>query len=177
MTWEFDFLNYIAQFHSKILNTIMIAVSSVNNNGYICIGITLLLLCSKKYRLAGITCALALVIMQISGNIIVKNIINRPRPYEIHNVALLISMPKGSSFPSGHTYSSFATATAIFMWHKKWGIVFFALAALIGFSRLYLYVHFPTDVIAAIFLGIVDGLISCLIVKRLLLKGKWRCFD
>lgn len=173
MIWEFNILNYIAQFRNNFLDSIMVLISVINNYGYIWISITLLLLCSRKYRAIGLTCALALIIMQISGNMIMKPIINRIRPFEINNIALLISTPNGSSFPSGHTYSSFASATAIFMWNRKWGMAAFVLAALIGFSRLYLYVHFPTDVLSAAVFGIADGVICYFIVKKFYFDKKY----
>lgn len=173
MPWEFNILDYLSTFHNNdILNNIMIFISSINNNGYVWITITALLFLSKKYRIVGITCALALIFMEISGNFVLKPIINRPRPYEVNFVELLIPTPNGSSFPSGHTYSSFAAATAIFMWKKDWGIAAFVLAFLIGFSRMYLYVHYPTDVMAAVLLGVIDGVIMYLICKKLKFKMK-----
>ena len=78
-------------------------------------------------------------------------------------------VPKDYSFPSGHTQASFAAATALFTGNKKAGICAYVLAALIAFSRLYLYVHFPTDVLAGVVIGICCGLLSAYVfdcVKR-----------
>ncbi len=169
MSWEFGMLNYIARFHNNILDSIMIFISSLNNNGYICIAATFILLCSRKYRKIGLTCVAALIIMQISGNMIIKPALERLRPYEINRVDLLIPTPKGSSFPSGHTYSAFAWAMSIFMWNRKWGTVSLIFAALIGFSRMYLYVHFPTDVLGGAVLGVADGIICYFVFKNFIL--------
>ena len=73
---------------------------------------------------------------------------------------LLIAVPRDYSFPSGHTQASFAAASALMQTNKKAGISAYILAALIAFSRLYLYVHFPTDVLAGILIGICCGLLS-----------------
>lgn len=79
---------------------------------------------------------------------VLKNLIQRPRPFTLlPGVSLLIPPPGSSSFPSGHTGSSFACAAAIFLLNRKWGVPALALAALIAFSRLYLSVHYPTDLL------------------------------
>jgi undecaprenyl-diphosphatase len=69
-------------------------------------------------------------------------------------IPLLIEAPTDYSFPSGHTIASFEAATVLLIRHKKWGIMAMVLAVLIAFSRLYLYVHYPTDVLSSIVLGI-----------------------
>ena len=93
---------------------------------------------------------------------ILKNLIMRERPYiDYPAIALLISEPGGYSFPSGHTFSSFAAATAISRSVKFYGrTAVFLLAFCIGFSRVYLFVHYPCDVIAGVVLGIIFGMIS-----------------
>ena len=170
MSWEFKVLEFLQGISFDFLDKIMIFVSGLCNNGYIWIFLTLILLISKRYRKIGITCAIALIIMQISGNMIFKPLIDRPRPYEIRNIELLIPKPEGSSFPSGHSFSSFATATAILMWNRKMGIGAYILAILVAFSRMYLYVHFPTDILGALILGIIDGVLSYYVVKNYIAK-------
>ena len=88
------------------------------------------------------------------GNQIIKNIVCRPRPCHIANVPLLIDMPRGFSFPSGHTFSSFVAATVIAKCDRRFGYAALTFASLIAFSRMYLYVHFPTDVLAGVACGI-----------------------
>lgn len=163
MNWEVNILDNIQHIRSDVLDGFMIFISSLGNSGAIWILLSIILLI--KYRKIGLTCTLSLIIMQISGNIFLKNIINRVRPYIEYNVDILIKAPYGSSFPSGHTFSSFAVATAIFMWNKKWGIYAYVLAVLIGFSRLYLYVHYPSDVAAGAVLGVGVGVLSYIAVN------------
>ena len=98
--------------------------------------------------------AVALILGFIIGNIVLKNVIGRIRPYDVNtDFALLIHTLKDYSFPSGHTLCSFEGAVCIFTHNKKWGVSALFLASLIAFSRLYLYVHYPTDVLAGIILG------------------------
>lgn len=106
------------------------------------------------------------------GNVVLKNLAARPRPCWLdQTVPLLVRMPKDYSFPSGHTLVSFEGAVTIFLFNKKWGIPALLLAVLIGCSRLYLFVHFPTDVLAGAVLGSV---IAWLVVKIALGPGKRR---
>lgn len=98
-----------------------------------------------------------------------KNLIQRPRPFTLlPGVSLLIPPPGSSSFPSGHTGSSFACAAAIFLLNRKWGVPALALAALIAFSRLYLSVHYPTDLLAGALLGVGSALLARWLCRRLL---------
>lgn len=98
-----------------------------------------------------------------------KPLVARERPCWINeSVHLLVAMPKDYSFPSGHTQASFASATAIFHVNKKAGVCAFILAVLIAFSRLYLYVHFPTDVLAGIGIGVICGLLAGVVYQEVL---------
>jgi Membrane-associated phospholipid phosphatase len=108
-----------------------------------------------------------LLVCQLINNDIVKVLVARPRPFqEWSNLHILIPKPKGFSFPSGHTSSSFAAAGAIyFSGNKKWSIPALILAALIGFSRLYFGVHYPTDVICGALLGfLISFVLSKLVI-------------
>ena len=113
----------------------------------------------KKTRKAGICLAAALALTAFVGNTVLKNIFARTRPYIEANFPVIIGAPGGYSFPSGHTGSSFAAATVLAFSFKKYGALFYILAALIGFSRAYLYVHYPTDIIAGALLGIALGVV------------------
>ena len=87
---------------------------------------------------------------------ILKNVFARPRPCDIDTaVTLLLSRPHGHSFPSGHSINSMVAAVALFLNNKKIGIPAVVIAALIGFSRLYLFVHFPTDVLGGFAIAIL----------------------
>ena len=142
---------------NPILDNIMIFITSLGNGGMIWIAATIALLIPKKTRKAGVVSAVALLGSLIINNNIVKNIVQRPRPFvTFADLQIIIPTPSEFSFPSGHTSSSFAAA-AVFYRHlpKKLGIPSVILAGLIGFSRLYVGVHYPTDVIAGVLMGIL----------------------
>lgn len=107
------------------------------------------------------------------SNIILKPLVARTRPYDINTAfELLIPAQHDYSFPSGHSAASFAAVSAMYFTKcSLWKPVVFVAAA-IAFSRLYLYVHFPTDVAAGILLGILSGLAAAKIYKRLFLKNR-----
>ena len=97
----------------------------------------------------------------IIGNGILKNLVMRSRPCWINtDFNLLIANPKDYSFPSGHALSSTIAATVITLYRKKWGIIVIPITALMAFSRLYLYVHFPTDILGGIVRGIIIGYVT-----------------
>jgi undecaprenyl-diphosphatase len=138
-------------------------ISFLGNAGWFWIVLALSLLFFKRTRKIGITMAIALVFSLIFTNLLLKPIVDRPRPWVYalehlgREIQILIEKPHDASFPSGHTSVSFAAATAIFMRNKKYGSLALALAALIGFSRLYFYIHYPTDVLGGLVVGVIYG--------------------
>lgn len=149
-------LFYIQKYlHNEILDTIMITLTKLGDAGILWIVISLALLCSKKYRPVGILTLCALLITLILGDGILKNIIERNRPFVgLKDFNLLIKAPSSYSFPSGHTSAAFAAASMLSYHFNKYKIVFFTLAVLMAFSRLYLYVHYPSDIAGGIILGL-----------------------
>ena len=138
------------------------------------IAATIVLLIPKKTRKAGIMSAVALLGSLIINNNIVKNIVQRPRPFvTFTDLQIIIPTPSEFSFPSGHTSSSFAAA-AVFYRHlpKKLGLPAVILAGLIGFSRLYVGVHYPTDVIAGVLMGILLSYLAEYLVNLFVKKLK-----
>ena len=112
----------------------------------------------KKYRRQGVLLLVGLIAGVLVGNACLKNLIARPRPCWLDSsVQLLITNPADYSFPSGHTLSSVIGATGLTKTNRRFGYAAIPLAALIAFSRLYLYVHFPSDVLAAAVLGVALG--------------------
>ena len=102
-----------------------------------------------------------------------KKIIARPRPCWINEgIEMLIRIPKDFSFPSGHSVAGFTAAVIIFRHNWRWGIPALILAALIAFSRLYLYVHFPTDVLAGTLIGILTGIAADVLIERFIINRK-----
>ncbi len=133
-------------------------ITFLGNAGMIWLIIAGCLLFTKKYRRTGILLLAGLAVGLLAGNVLLKNLIGRPRPCWIDPaVQLLVSVPKDYSFPSGHTLSSVIAATVLTFSDRRFGYAAVPLAALIALSRLYLFVHFPTDVLFAAALGFLIG--------------------
>lgn len=121
----------------------------------------------KKTRLCGLALLLAMALTYVAGDVILKELIMRERPFTVYGVSdLLINKPHSYSFPSGHAGSSFAALTVIFSMNKKMRIPASIYALLIAFSRVYLFVHFPSDVLAGALLGIGSAYAMMALVRR-----------
>ncbi|MBR5329096.1 MAG: phosphatase PAP2 family protein [Firmicutes bacterium] len=149
------------------LTPIMKGITVSGNGGILWIILCVILLCFKKTRWIGVTAAISLALVGILNNEIIKPIVERPRPFMQQEIELLIAAPGGFSFPSGHTASSFATAFAVFLKDKKIGTAAVIWAALVGFSRLYFCVHFPSDVFVGMLEGILVATIVTLVIDKL----------
>lgn len=164
MKWEIDFLKYVIDnFHSDIMTLIMRLITTLGNYGFIWIFINLLLMLRGKTRKAGITMAVSLISVFVVVNIVIKPLISRARPFEMSDDILnniLISLPTDYSFPSGHTAAAFASATAVFCCNRKYGVILLIAAFIMGVSRIYFVVHFPTDVIGGLCIGVIVGVLS-----------------
>lgn len=133
-------------------------ISMLGNAGAIWIVCAVVLLVIPKTRKVGVVLAVSLAIEALCCNVILKPLVARIRPFDVNTaVQLLISPPTDFSFPSGHTGAAFAAASALFFSKNRLWIPSLVLAILIAFSRLYLYVHYPTDVLGGILLGILSG--------------------
>lgn len=168
MNYEFEVLNFIqANITNPVLDKTMIIFTYLGAGGFIWILVTLMLLMSAKYKKNGLILAISLLGCLLIGNVILKPLIGRIRPCDVNlAVELLVKRPLDASFPSGHAMSSFAAALSIFYLNKKAGVGAFLLAAAISFSRLYLYLHYPTDIVAGAVIGIAIAVISKKIVDR-----------
>ena len=143
----------------KFLDSLMIKCSSLGDGGIIWIAISFLLICYKKYRQAGVLILVVLIMGVLIGNCLLKNIICRPRPCWINRaVSLLIPIPYDYSFPS-----SFIAAAVLLHTDIMFAYPAFLLASVIAFSRLYLYVHYPYDIIGGIALGTIIAHFVCLL--------------
>lgn len=166
MAWEIAFLQWIQEnIVCSWLTPIMELVTTLGNVGLIWILITVALLIFPKTRKYGLISALALLISTLICNVCLKPLFARPRPFTVADVQLLIPPPGGYSFPSGHTASSFAAAVSLCFWNKKAGIAGVILASLIAFSRMYFFVHYPTDVLVGLILGIASAFLALAIVN------------
>ena len=136
----------------------MLFVSSLGNFGAIWIALAALLLIIEKYRQSGLAVSIALLIDFVAVNLIIKPLVGRERPCDVTVPEdMLLACLSDHSFPSGHTAAAFAAAFALFLYHKRTGSAALILAVLMGFSRLYLFVHFPSDVIAGALFGLIFG--------------------
>ena len=126
------------------------------------------LFCFKKTRAAGAMLVVAVVITFFFNELAVKNAVNRERPCTIDTtIPLAVEKPTSFSFPSGHTASCFAAAGVLMFTHKKIGIPLILFAVIMGLSRMYLFVHFPTDVIAGAVMGLLMAWVTVLIFREL----------
>lgn len=143
---------------------ILTCITSLGNSGAIWLVISIALLFFKKTRKVGIMALIAIAGSYLINNLCLKNLVARTRPYEvIDGLKILVEKQKDLSFPSGHAGVAFSAATVyLIMLPKKYGVPAMMFAVLMGFSRLYVGVHYPTDVIAGTLIGIVIG---CVVVN------------
>ena len=140
--------------HADGFDAFFCFVTRLGDKGMLWIVLALIMMCTKKYRRAGFTMALAMIIGLIVGNGILKPLIARVRPYDVTvGIDTLVPRETDFSFPSGHTLASTEGSLSIYAYHKKEGIIAICVALLIAFSRLYLYIHYPTDIVGGILLG------------------------
>ncbi|MCM1523891.1 MAG: phosphatase PAP2 family protein [Ruminococcus sp.] len=162
---DFQILDFIREnIACPFLDVLMPIITFFGDGGWVWIAAALAMLLTKKHRIDGIALGTALLGGLIIGNLILKNAVARDRPCWIREISdMLIAVPKDYSFPSGHTLAS-CEAAAVFA-HKsgKAGLIAVTAAALISFSRLYLYVHFPSDVLAGAVLGTAIGITACVV--------------
>lgn len=152
-----------------ILTPVMVFLSRIADYGMLWIFIGIILLCIRDTRKAGVTVALSMVTNLLALNLVLKNLVDRIRPYEvIDGLTRLVPAEKSFSFPSGHAGHAFAAAVVIYvMLPKKYGIPALILAVLIAFSRLYVGVHYPTDVLAGSLVGTVIALLAVAVVRAI----------
>ena len=160
VSFDLPILDWIqANLQCGILDTLMPIITHFGEDGIGWIAWAVLLLFFKKHRKTGLGMAFAMAIGLVICNMTLKPLVGRIRPYDFQaelgiTIKLLVDGLHDFSFPSGHTIASFEAATVLLINNKKMGIPAMILAVLIAFSRLYLYVHYPTDVIVSIVLGI-----------------------
>ena len=150
------------------LDVIMPIITALGDGGFIWILAGILLLCTKKYRRYGLILLIGLGIGALLGNLCLKPLFARPRPCWLETgIPLLIANPTDYSFPSGHTLAACIGATILTLTNGKFGFGAIPLACLIAFSRLYLFVHFPSDVMGGAILGIGIGCFSYFILPKI----------
>ena len=155
---RFDFLTPVLKF-----------LTMLGDHGMLWIGVALLLVFIKRTRPIGATAGASLAINALLVNVFLKNIVARTRPYEvIDGLTSLVGEQSDFSFPSGHTSSAFSVAVVMFMlMPKKYGVPALIVATLIAYSRLYVGVHYPSDVIGGLIIGILAAVICVAIYKKI----------
>ena len=170
---DFYILNLIQGMRTPFLDFLIPLITYLGSGGTVWITIAGIMLFFRKSRKAGITVLVSLLMGLLLSTVMLKGLIGRVRPFNMPQglldaSSLLIGVPSGEfSFPSGHSVSSFSAAMVLTMFDKRIGIPAFILASLIAFSRLYLYVHFPTDILGGLVLGIVFAVVSDYIVNKI----------
>lgn len=169
MNIELKILDLIQNIRTPAGDAVMPFISGLGNAGMIWILLTVILLLVPKTRKSGAILAVALCIDLILCNVMLKNIFCRIRPFDVNTaVRLLIARPEDYSFPSGHTAASFTAVSALFFAGEKrmWKPALI-LAVLIAFSRMYLYVHYPTDILGGAAVGILAGYMGYCFMKNI----------
>jgi len=169
--FDLPILDWIARnLWCPFLDAVMPIITVLGNGGIFWIILAVVLLLFRKTRRVGVGMGIALLMGLVLCNLTLKPLCHRPRPYDYQLntfdklIPLLIERQHDFSFPSGHTIASFEAAGVVLLNNKKWGIAALVLACLIAFSRLYLYVHYPTDVLVSVVLGF-----------GLAIFGNWLC--
>ncbi len=166
-SFDLPILDWIqSNLQSPFMDTVMPIITMFGDGGIFWIACALVMLLLPKSRKTGLAMGIALLMGVLICNVLLKNICARPRPYVFQDEhfgktladlleggKLLVSNPSDYSFPSGHTIASFEASVPLLLYKKRLGIPALILACLVAFSRMYLYVHYPTDVIASVILG------------------------
>ena len=165
---DFNILYAIQNIRTPFLDKLFVLITSIPGKyGQMWVLIGILLLFFKKTRKCGITLILSYLFVFGIGQYVLKDLIARPRPCHINQtIELLISRPSSYSCPSTHSGWAFAGATSILLYNKKFGILVIVFSLLVAFSRLYLFVHFPSDVLFGIVLGIVFATLAKYITNK-----------
>lgn len=165
--FEIKILLWIQENLRGVLDGFWKAVTSLGDDGWFWIAIGVALLLFKKTRAVGITLLLSLLINALMTNLTLKDLFARPRPFNVNpELVTLIKHPSSFSFPSGHTSVSFSGALVLYhMMSKKIGVPAVVVATMIGFSRMYVGVHYPTDVLGGIVVGIIASTAAYYLVK------------
>lgn len=174
VAFDIPILDWIqAHMASGFMDIIMPIITLFGDGGVFWILCAVILAITPKYRKVGLTMGLALVMGLLVCNITIKPLVARPRPVALiaelglnTNIPSQVIMMKDFSFPSGHTIASFEASVALLMYNKKLGIPALILAILVSFSRLYLYVHYPTDVLVSVVLGTLFAIAAYFILRN-----------
>ena len=184
VNFDLPILEWIqANLQCGFLDFIMPIITLFGEGGIFWIAWAVILLIIPKTRKIGLSMIIALLLGLLVCNLTLKPLVARVRPYDLQEqdfgvyINLLINRQSDFSFPSGHTIASFEAAVVLLKYSKKMGIPALILAILVSFSRLYLYVHYPSDVLVSVVLGTIFAFIGCALANLIKLptvkKGKF----
>lgn len=174
LSFDLAVFSWIQTIQNSILTPVMTVVSLLGTKGAIFFLLGFALLCSRKWRKAGVMILGALAITTVCNSVIVKELLARPRPFSldydwwqaVYRYPDFVARPDSYSFPSGHTAAAFAAAAALFFQSRKGGLLLGAFGLVMGFSRVYLEVHYCTDVLFGALFGVIYALIAVAIVRH-----------
>lgn len=171
---EIHILDMIQNLRTPIGDVVIPLITRLGDAGIIWIILTVLLLIIPKTRKTGVIMMAALLVDVLLCNVFIKNLVARTRPFDVNTaVQLLVAKPRDYSFPSGHTAASFASVMALYLaGEKKMWKAALVLAVLIALSRLYLYVHYPTDVLGGVLAGAISGYLGYRFVRTIFYRIK-----
>lgn len=161
-----DFLWSLQGISSPFMDTVMTVVSFSVTNGLLWFVLAAVMLCIPRHRAMGMAVVVAVCVTFLMTDLVMKPMSDTIRPYEVMDVSLIVPAPGNASFPSGHTASSFAAAVAIMLFNRKVGAVSLVYAVLVGFSRMYLCLHWPIDVVGGAFVGTSCAILSIWFMRR-----------
>lgn len=166
-SFDLSVLNVIQNtFRCEFLDSFNVLISYLTTSGIIWILAGVILLFFKKTRAVGIIVLTALALGFLTGDVLLKHLVNRPRPFTVHtDMTLLITPPTGASFPSTHSVLAASATTVLLTKKRALGFSALVLTVFTVFSRLYLYVHYPTDVLCGLLLGVLCGIAALQIAK------------
>lgn len=166
---DVQILNWIQEnLRCSALDKILPFVTFLGSKGWLFIVMAVLFIGISRYRKWGVSLAVSLSLGLIFGNMVLKNVVARVRPYDfVGNIELLVAKLSDYSFPSGHTLAAveFCTVVCMMPVRRIYKVLAVLLAVAMAFSRLYLYVHFPSDVLASVLLGSLFGVMGVRIVE------------
>ena len=172
MGWEADVLFWIRDNLScGFMDTLMPAVSLFCTADIVWFLLALFLIHRKETRRVGIILLVALIISIVICNLFLKPVVGRIRPYEVYDVSLLVPASTEFSFPSGHTTGVTVVTTVVCMYFRKWMYPMIAFAIAVMFSRMYLFMHYPTDILGGVAVGVISVMMSYMIVNAVYRKA------
>ncbi|MBR2499218.1 MAG: phosphatase PAP2 family protein [Clostridia bacterium] len=169
----FIFMNNLSQTSGRFLTPFFKFVTTFGDKGLFFIILSLIFALFSKTRKTGVTMLLAIGIGALLTNVIIKNAVARPRPYlnpiyQQYHASVGGIIESEFSFPSGHATVATSSMVALFLgFNKKWSWIGLVFAFTIGLSRIYLFVHYSTDVIVGFIVGTIAGASAHFILSAL----------